>query len=50
MEVDHFDVELEVLYGRMAGEVTRVLYPSISFVCAFKVAKTLNMLAFMLDL
>ena len=43
-----FDVELEVLYGRMACEVTCVLYPFISFACAFKAEKVHNMLALIL--
>ena len=44
----NFDVELEVLYGRMACEVTCVLYPFISFACVFKAEKVHNMLALIL--
>ena len=50
VEANNFEVELEVLYGRMVGEVMCVLCPFISFVCAFKAEKTHNMLALMLDL
>ena len=49
MGAGNFDVELEVLYGHMAGEVICVLYPFIWFVCAFKAEKTHNMLALVLD-
>jgi hypothetical protein len=45
MDADDFDVEHEVLHGRMANEVMCVLYPFISFVCAFKAEKVHNMLA-----
>lgn len=49
VEANDFDVELEVLYSYMLGEVTCVLYPFISYVCAFKAEKAHNMLALMLD-
>lgn len=49
MDVDDFEVEHEVLHGRMANEVMHVFYPFISFVCAFIAEKAHNMLAFILD-
>lgn len=48
MDTNDFDVELKVLYGLVAGKVTRVLYPFISFACAFKAENVHNMLALVL--
>jgi hypothetical protein len=44
-----FEVELEILYGRMALEVINVLEPFLTFVVTFNVAGTHNMCVFQLD-
>lgn len=49
MKVYNIDVELEALYDCTAGGISHVLYPLISFACAFKANKTHNMLALILD-
>ena len=48
MDTNDFDVKLKVLYGLVSGKVTRVLYPFISFACAFKAENVHNMLALVL--
>jgi hypothetical protein len=49
LECGEFESELEILYGRMAGEVATVLRPLLSFARTFDVGKAHNMLALMLD-
>jgi len=44
-----FEVELEILYGKMALEVINVLEPFLAFVMTFSVVATHNMCVFQLD-
>ncbi len=44
-----FEVELEILYGRMAFEVINVLEPFLAFVVTFNVVTSHNMCALQLD-
>jgi hypothetical protein len=49
LECDEFKSELEILYGRMVGEVATVLRPFLSFARTFDAGKAHNMLALILD-
>jgi hypothetical protein len=44
-----FEVELEILYGKMALEMINVLEPFLAFVVIFNVVATHNMCVFQLD-
>ena len=49
LECGEFEFELEILYGRMVGEVAIVLQPFLSFPHTFDAGKVHNILALMLD-
>lgn len=49
LECGDFDSELEILYGRMAGQVALVLRPFLAFAHKYDEGQAHNMLALMLD-
>lgn len=49
LECSEFDSELEILYGRMAGQVAAVLRPFLAFSRKYDEGQAQNMLALMLD-
>ena len=49
LECSDFDSELEILYGRMAGQVAAVLRPFLAFSRKYNEGQAQNMLALMLD-